>query len=91
MSQNCHSINNMSIKSRYNMLRKLHNKYKICIKIALENTPENPIADDMMIVLDKILNEIENFPIPWTYYNKQKFKFSQEFEDLIIFSNEISI
>ena len=92
MFQNYHFVaNKMSIKSRYKALCKLYTKYKVCINVALENTPENPIADDMMISLEKLLNKIEKFPIPWKFYNKQSHKFSQEFEDLIIFTDEISI
>ena len=87
MSQNFHSANKMSLKSRYAALCKLYAKYKICIKIILENVPENPLADDMMVVLDKIFKDIEKLPISWEFYNKQNYKFSQEFEDLIIFNN----
>lgn len=91
MFQGYHSANKLPIKSRYLELCKLYNKYKVCVKIALENTPENQIADDMMLVLERVINDIVNFPIPWKYYVKQKHKFSQEFEDLIIFTNDISI
>lgn len=88
MYQNFHFVvNKMSIKSRYKTLCRLYIKYKTCIKIALENTPENPIAEDMIISLEKILNEVEKLPIPWKYYSKQTYKFPQEFEDLIIFTD----
>lgn len=91
MCQSYHSVSNLSVKSRYHTLCKLHNKYRACVKIALENTPENPIADDMMVVLDGILESIERHPIPWKFYSRQKHKFSQEFEDLVVFTDEISI
>ena len=73
---------------RYKILCKLYNRYKYAIKIALENANENNIADAKMSELDYILQEIEKFPIAWSFYKKQDIHFSQDFENLVIFRED---
>lgn len=35
--------------------------------------------------IDDVLRQIESYPITWKFYANQRFKFSQDFEDLVIF------
>lgn len=77
--------------THYKILCKLYNRYKSAIKVALENANENPIADAKVNELDSILEEVEKYPVSWSYYNSQAIHFSQDFECLIIFyDNKIS-
>lgn len=78
----CNIINEL----RYNILCKLYSRYKAAFKIALENANFKPIADAKMNEIDSILSEIENYPIPWSFYIKQEVHFTSDFENLIIFN-----
>lgn len=73
---------------RYKILCKLYNRYKLAIKIALDNVNEKPIADAKMNELDSILQEIENYPISWSYYKLQEVQFTSDFESLVIFKDD---
>ena len=81
-------MNNLSVKSRYRVLCKLHSRYKSCVKFVLENVYEDFASECRIIEIEKVLNEIEKFPIPWEFYNAQRFKFLPEFEELVVFTNE---
>jgi len=87
MYQNYDSCNLLN-ETHYKVLCKLYNRYKSAVKIALENAYERPIADAKMNEIDVILQEIEKYPIPWSYYNRQESRFSSEFENLIIFKED---
>ena len=50
-SSSCDLLN----ETRYKILCKLYNRYKLAIKIALDNVNEKPIADAKMNELDSIL------------------------------------
>lgn len=69
----------------YRVLCRLYSRYKLAVKIATENAYEKPIADAKVNELDSILLEIEKYPIPWSYYDRQSIKFTQDFESLVIF------
>ena len=73
---------------RYKILCKLYNRYKLAIKIVLDNVNEKPIADAKMNELDSILQEIENYPISWSYYKLQEVQFTSDFESLVIFKDD---
>ena len=83
-SSSCDLLNEI----RYKTLCKLYNRYKLAIKIALENVNEKPIADAKMNELDSILQEIENYPISWSYYKLQEVQFTSDFESLVIFKDD---
>ena len=87
MYQNLDSCNLLD-DAHYKILCKLYNRYKSAIKIALENANESPIADAKVNELDSILEELEKYPVSWTYYRNQSTKFSQDFESLIIFYDD---
>ena len=73
---------------RYKILCKLYNRYKLAIKIALDNANEKPIADAKMNELDSILQEVEKYPISWSYYKLQGIQFTSDFESLVIFKDD---
>lgn len=80
-----------TIIANYNKLCKLYNRYKYAMKNILDNAyvlkPNHRLCE-----LDNIVRSIEKYPISWDYYTSQQLRFSQEFEDLIIFtSSKISI
>lgn len=83
-SSSCDLLN----ETRYKILCKLYNRYKLAIKIALDNVNEKPIADAKMNELDSILQEIENYPISWSYYKLQEAQFTSDFESLVIFKDD---
>lgn len=82
-------MSRLSVNSRYKILCKLYKKYKSSMRVIKPNEfslCEIRIkADD----LNKIMQEIEKFPIPWSFYTKQKFRFSYDFETLVIFNEDI--
>jgi len=75
----------------YKTLCKLYSRYKHALKIALENTYEDYIADPRICEVDHIMQEIEKYPVSWDFYMSQDTQFSSDFENLIIFSNEVNI
>ena len=83
-SSSCDLLNEV----RYTILCKLYNRYKLAIKIALENANEKPIADAKMNELDSILQEVEKYPISWSYYKIQDTQFTTDFESLVIFKDD---
>lgn len=83
-SSSCDLLNEV----RYRILCKLYNRYKLAIKVALENANERPIADAKMNELDSILQEIEKYPISWSYYKTQGIQFTADFESLVIFNDD---
>lgn len=87
MYQNYDSYNLLN-EIRYDTLCKLYSRYKSAIKIALENASEKQIADAKVNEIDEILQEIEKYPISWSFYNSQEVHFSSEFENLIIFKED---
>lgn len=86
----CQELNSCNLvnKTRYNALCKLYNRYKLAVKIALDNVYEKPIADTKVNEIDVILQEIERYPISWSFYRHQSQKFSIEFENLIVFMDD---
>lgn len=83
-SSSCDLLNEV----RYKILCKLYSRYKLAIKIALENANEKPIADAKMNELDSILQEVEKYPISWSYYKTQDTQFTTDFESLVIFKDD---
>ena len=79
---------NLLNEVRYKVLCKLYSRYKSAVKIALENANERPIADAKVNEIDVILQEIEKYPISWSFYNQQDAHFSSEFENLIVFKED---
>lgn len=90
MCRNLDSYNLLN-EVRYNVLCKLYNRYKTAVKIALEHANEKPIADAKIKEIDVILQEIELYPISWTFYKQQELHFSSEFENLIVFKDDKDI
>jgi hypothetical protein len=78
---------NLSDEEKYKILCKLYSRFKSAIKIATENAYKKPIADAKVNELDSILEDIESFPIAWSFYVKQEFKFTPDFENLVIFKD----
>lgn len=71
----------------YLELCNLHVRYKKLVSEITKTAYVTRSADLKMNELDSILKNVESLPIPWRlYYNKCN-KFSQDFEDLIIFSD----
>lgn len=88
MLQNLNSYDKQALNEiRYKMLCKLHHNYVSIIKYIVENV-YTKLANEKVCELDYILEEIENLPISWEYYKKQKFKFIPDFENLIIFIDD---
>lgn len=74
---------------RYKILCRLYSRYKQAIKVALENNNDNQTdAECRVNELDYILQEIEKFPVSWSFYKQQDTHFSQDFENLIIFKED---
>lgn len=89
MCQSLNSCDYLIVEARYKMLCHLYNRYKIAIKTVVENVFQDSIANKKLNELDYILSEIENYPIPWSFYSKQKNKFSHDFENLIVFKDDL--
>lgn len=70
---------------RFKILNSLYERYTLAISIASNNSSKPSYANAKVNELDTILEEIEKYPISWSYYNSQPIKFSQDFENLIIF------
>lgn len=87
MYQSLYSSNILN-EVRYKILCKLYNRYKTAIHIALVNVNDKPIADEKVNELDRILCEIEKYPISWNFYKLQEVKFSSDFENLVIFYDD---
>lgn len=87
MCQNLDSYNILN-EVRYKLLCDLYYKYKSAISTVINNVGKEILADNKLNELDKILAEVENYPISWCFYKKQSLQFSQEFENLIIFYDD---
>lgn len=79
---------NKSNKYNYKLLCKLYNRYKKAVNIAIKNAKFRPIANAKVNEIESILEKIERYPVSWSYYSKQKLKFSPEFEFMVIFHSE---
>lgn len=76
----------LSQNSRYRILLKLYKKYKSSIKIVKVHSLTNCVLDFKVDELNQIMQEVEKFPLSWKFYSAQKFKFSRDFENLLIFT-----
>lgn len=81
----CDTINEI----RYKILCELYSNYKLAIKTALDKSNKSSTINSKIEELDSILQEVEKYPISWSYYTKQKTRFSSDFENLVIFKNDI--
>ena len=88
MCQSLNSCDYSVVETRYQLLCHLYNRYKIAIKAIVENVFQDSITNKKLNELDYILMELENYPIPWSFYAKQKNKFSHDFENLIVFKDD---
>lgn len=70
------------VKHNYSVLCYLYTIYTSVVSSVCSNSPVNYSR-----CIDDILCLIECYPITWEYYTQQSFKFSQDFEDLIIFKD----
>lgn len=70
------------VEHNYNVLCDL---YVIYVSIVSSICSDSSVNDSQYI--DDILRLIECYPITWKYYAQQSLKFSQDFEDLIIFKD----
>ena len=75
------------VEHNYSVLCELHLVYTSIVSSICSN---NSSVDDSLCV-DDILRKIEDYPITWKFYAQQSFKFSQDFEDLIIFNDTSNI
>ena len=89
MCQSLNSCNSLIIEARYSRLCHLYSRYKIAVKTIIENVSQDSITNKKLNELDYILSEIENYPIPWSFYAKQKNKFSHDFENLVVFKDDL--
>ena len=69
------------VEYNYNVLRNLYTTYTSILSCT------GLLSTDVSYSIDDILSSIEQHPITWKYYIQQQFKFSHEFEDLIIFKD----
>lgn len=76
----------LSQNSRYRILCKLYKQYKSAIRIIKHYDTTTCTLCIKVNEINTIMQELEKFPISWEFYNKQNFKFSQDFENLIIFN-----
>ena len=74
---------------RFKILCELYSEYKAAINTVVNNVNKEDLANSKVKEIDNILAEIENYPISWHYYKQQKVQFSHEFENLIIFCDDI--
>lgn len=79
------------LKSNYAVLCKLHSRYKYLVNNIVKNAYNVPVPNTKMNELNTILKKIESLPISWEFYISQHNKFVQDFEDLVVFYNKISI
>lgn len=70
------------VEHNYSVLCDLYAIYTSIVSSVCSNSPINDSR-----CIDDILCLIECYPITWKYYAQQSFKFSQDFEDLIIFKD----
>jgi hypothetical protein len=73
---------------KYRTLCKLYRRYKIAIKLALDNVDKIKTSDEKMNELDSIMKGVEKTVIPWSFYNSQKVKFDSEFENIMVFKED---
>lgn len=73
-----------TVEHNYSILCEL---YSVYTSIVTSICSKNSSVDDSLCI-DDILRKIESYPITWKFYAQQSFKFSQGFEDLIIFKND---
>ena len=88
MYQNSDSYNIIN-ETRFRILCELYNRYRAAIYTVINNVNKEELADNKIAEIDSILAEIERYPISWNYYKQQKMQFSSEFENLIIFCDDI--
>lgn len=81
----CDSINEFMYKN----LCKLYSRYKAALNTALNNTDRIKVSDEKMNEIDSILRNVEKYVISWSFYKNQKLKFDPEFENVIIFKEDI--
>lgn len=81
-------MNSLSQESRFNVLCYLYSKYASIVKDTNDIISPKQIQSTKIDELNKIIQEVENFPISWRFYKKQVTQFPQEFEDLIVFHDE---
>lgn len=70
------------VEHNYRVLCELYSIYTVVMSSVYSNS-----CSDSSFCLDDLLRQIENYPITWKFYVQQQFKFSQDFEDLIIFND----
>lgn len=70
-----------TVEHNYRILCSLYLAYDNLISSMCSNSSTNDLC-----CVDDILCQIENYPITWDFYSQQRFKFSQSFEDLVIFN-----
>ena len=80
-------MKNTSYKSNYYELCKLHEKYRQLVHSIVINAYLNRCIKNEALELDKIMKAVETLPLSWDFYKKQRVKFTQEFESLVIFFN----
>jgi hypothetical protein len=76
-----------TVEHNYSVLCEL---YSVYTSIVSSICSKNSSVDDSLCI-DDILRKIESYPITWKFYAQQSFKFSQDFEDLIIFKDDSHI
>lgn len=73
-----------SNRDKYKSLCDLYCKYRQLVQFISEKANED-IANIKVCELDNIVQKVEDFPIPYSFYKKQSIKFVPDFENLVIF------
>lgn len=78
-------MSKLSQNSRYRLLLKLYKQYRSTMRV--HKSCDGTICEMCVDVeqINHVMQEVEKFPLTWEFYSKQPFKFSQDFENLIIF------
>jgi hypothetical protein len=80
-------MHDSTVEHNYSVLCELYSVYTSIVSSIYSKISS---VDDS-ICIDDLLRKIESYPITWKFYAQQSFKFSQDFEDLIIFKDDSHI
>ena len=75
-------MSNSIVKYNYKALRGIYNVY---LGMVSDTRLQATVIYTRQI--DNIFSLIERYPITWEYYLRRGFKFSKEFEDLVVFKS----
>lgn len=73
-------------KNNYRKLCELYSRYKPLVNKLYSGDNFNGVSPSVLKKLDSIISEVVNFPISWKFYRKSSYKFSSDFEDIVVFN-----